>query len=187
MDIVQKITGLDSEKRENLRQWYGGQSESVWLEVERLRQKIREKLTETVKKEGIEVKSDEFFFAVQIASINKVHFVATKATRSKSPTEEDELFGRIKLRFETLEKEMEMEKKRGKKTLRSKIETEYMNDIKVLLDNGASWRKIAKYLKRYYRMDVHYTYLQKIYSEIKTDTETEQNLLIGVDENVCNE
>ena len=157
LDCVQKLCGLTELQRRDLCRWYTRLPETVRIEACRLQ-------TDLIRQNRQHQKAGtmpEFMHAMFLMALQMMRSIEGGLDRKgKLTLEQARRISEIRLARAKAERS-------GKKSpTRQKLELRHTEEINRLRGEGFSWREVTAYLKRFHRLDVSHTYLQKVFKGI---------------------
>lgn len=157
LNCVQKLCGLTELQRRDLCRWYAKLPETVRVEAYRLQTDLIRQHRQRQQPGQV----PEFLYAMQMLALQLMRSVEGGLDRKgKLTLEQARRISEIRLA------RAQADKASRKNPTRAKLELRHAGDVRRLRGEGLSWREVAAYLKRYHRLEVSHTYLQRLFKAV---------------------
>lgn len=160
---IEDVTGVSKQRRDALFNWLATQGESVKIEAV----KLQGDLVNQYRSKLYNIKyRQEFFYAMLLLAIIKMHWTETAQQQKKSLSDNDAAMI-TELRISRL-KAAKKTKSSPKKDL---IRVRYYEEIAALKSQGLSWREIAEYIRLHHKKSFTFGYLRNCFVELTAEKE----------------
>ncbi|ACD97392.1 hypothetical protein [Trichlorobacter lovleyi] len=164
MSITQKyidnLSGITRQKRQSLFDWFSTQGETIKIEAIRLQGDLANQHRDRYDKQY----RHEFYYAMLILALNKMHWTETAHTQKKSLNDKESI-QITQLRIERLKAQKRV-KSAPKKEL---IRIRFYEEIAALKSQGLSWRQIADYIRIHHKKNFTFGYLRNCFIELTAE------------------
>jgi hypothetical protein len=170
-DLIQKLTGIDFDDRATMCRYFGKMPEADRIEACHL----QEDLIHQNRKEWKSRPKAEFYYAMLVLALWKMEWSRNSKALSKksglsqeeAEAQAEELYKRQLATFKAIRKERK--KKSSPKAIA--IDKKFYQRVTSLRKEGLSWREVAEYIERYYKIKISHSYLRDVYLRETKDRE----------------
>ena len=160
MDILEKITGYDETERAKLRRWAGNLPEHM----KREHNKLKRDVYYVLKKKYPDCDKNDLEIAAEVLASDKMKY-AREVLHRKAKNGDDEALNRLD-EIEMKKILQSKKKTRGKGEKHRKVKARFQR-IGRLLEAGASWPRVAVYLKERHKITISPSYVRRLYLGIE--------------------
>lgn len=159
---VDRLSGTTEAQRATLFRWLAKQGEQTRIEAA----KLQTDLIRQNRQQSDKSKHPEFVFAMHILALVKMHWIET-AQSQKVQMSESEAAKLTGIRIERIKAQRRKKSSPKKEAIRIR----FYHEIKMLRENGLSWRQVSDYIAKNHKTRIGFSYLRETFAELTEEKE----------------